>query len=67
MSAPTSLVRTILVLLFPFALDTAHANSSKALDEATAKGWTVVDMAKDWRTVYPHGVTLRTRAAAIAH
>jgi hypothetical protein len=39
----------------------------KALDEATTKGWTVVDMAKDWRAIYPHGVTLRTRAAAIAH
>jgi hypothetical protein len=25
----------------------------KALDEATAKGWTVVDMKKDWKTIYP--------------
>ena len=25
----------------------------KALDEATAKGWTVVDMKKDWRTIFP--------------
>jgi hypothetical protein len=25
----------------------------KALDEATAKGWTVVDMKKDWRKVFP--------------
>jgi len=25
----------------------------KALDEATAKGWTVVDMKNDWRTVFP--------------
>ena len=25
----------------------------KALDEATAKGWTVVDMKKDWKTVFP--------------
>lgn len=25
----------------------------KALDEAQAKGWTVVDMKKDWKTVYP--------------
>jgi len=25
----------------------------KALDEATAKGWTVVDMAKEWKRVYP--------------
>ncbi len=26
----------------------------KALDEANAKGWLVVDMRKDWRTVFPH-------------
>jgi hypothetical protein len=25
----------------------------KALDEAKAKGWTVVDMAKDWSRIYP--------------
>ncbi len=25
----------------------------KALDEAQAKGWTVVDMKKDWKTVFP--------------
>jgi hypothetical protein len=25
----------------------------KALDEARAKGWTVVDMVRDWRVVYP--------------
>jgi phosphoglycolate phosphatase-like HAD superfamily hydrolase len=25
----------------------------KALDEANAKGWTVVDMKNDWRTVFP--------------
>ena len=25
----------------------------KALDEATAKGWTVVDMKADWKTVFP--------------
>lgn len=25
----------------------------KALDEATAKGWTVVDMKKDWKVVFP--------------
>lgn len=27
----------------------------KALDEATAKGWTVVDMKKDWKVVFPGG------------
>jgi hypothetical protein len=25
----------------------------KALDEATAKGWTVADMKRDWKTVFP--------------
>jgi phosphoserine phosphatase len=25
----------------------------KAWDEAKAKGWTVVDMKKDWKTIYP--------------
>ena len=59
MPAPASLVPTILIFLFLFALDRARANSSKALDEAIAKGWTAVDMAKE------HGVTLG--AAAIPH
>ncbi|HWN81039.1 MAG TPA: HAD family hydrolase, partial [Candidatus Udaeobacter sp.] len=26
----------------------------KALDEAMAKGWTVVDMQKDWKRIYPY-------------
>jgi hypothetical protein len=25
----------------------------RALDEAKAKGWTVVDMKNDWRKIYP--------------
>ena len=25
----------------------------KALDEAQAKGWTVVDMKQDWKTIFP--------------
>ena len=25
----------------------------KALDEATQKGWTVVDMKQDWKVIYP--------------
>jgi hypothetical protein len=25
----------------------------KALDEATTKGWTVVSMKDDWKTIYP--------------
>jgi phosphoglycolate phosphatase-like HAD superfamily hydrolase len=32
----------------------SHAGKlDKALDEARAKGWVVVDMKKDWRTVFP--------------
>ncbi len=27
----------------------------KGLDEAQAKGWTVVDMKQDWKVIYPHG------------
>jgi len=27
----------------------------KALDEAPKKGWTVVDMKQDWKTIYPAG------------
>jgi phosphoserine phosphatase len=26
----------------------------KGLDEAQAKGWTIVDMKQDWRLIYPH-------------
>ncbi len=29
----------------------------KALDEATAKGWTVVDMKNDWKTIFPPAKT----------
>jgi phosphoglycolate phosphatase-like HAD superfamily hydrolase len=28
----------------------------KALDEATARGWTIVDMKQDWRAIYPSAV-----------
>ena len=27
----------------------------KALNEAQAKGWTVVDMKSDWKTIFPFG------------
>jgi hypothetical protein len=27
----------------------------KALDEAQAKGWTVVDLKNDWKTIFPFG------------
>jgi hypothetical protein len=25
----------------------------KAWDEATARGWTIVDMKRDWKVIYP--------------
>jgi hypothetical protein len=31
----------------------AYRYLDKALDEAQAKGWTVVDMKKDWKVIYP--------------
>lgn len=33
--------------------NSAIGKLDKALDEATAKGWTVVDMAKEWKRIYP--------------
>ena len=33
----------------------------KALDEATAKGWTVIDMQRDWKTVFPAMVNSAAR------
>ena len=30
-----------------------HRSLDKALDEAQAKGWTVVDMKDDWKTIFP--------------
>jgi phosphoglycolate phosphatase-like HAD superfamily hydrolase len=34
----------------------------KALDEATRRGWTVVDMKRDWRTVFPPAGGVGARA-----
>jgi len=35
--------------------DSAIGSLDKGLDEAQAKGWTVVDMQRDWKVVYPPG------------
>jgi hypothetical protein len=35
--------------------DSAIGRLDKALDEARAKGWTVVDMKNDWKTIFPFG------------
>jgi hypothetical protein len=33
--------------------DSSIGKLDKALDEALAKGWTVVDMNHDWKTIFP--------------
>jgi hypothetical protein len=39
-----------------YAYDKQQINTlDKALDEANAKGWMVVDMKNDWRTIFPGG------------
>jgi hypothetical protein len=50
--------RTFLFLLFAereyaYDRDSKVGKLDKALDEATAKGWAVVDMKRDWKTVFP--------------
>lgn len=37
---------------YAYDRDSEIGKLDKALDEATAKGWTVVDMAKDWKTIF---------------
>ncbi len=34
--------------------DSGVGRLDKGLDEATEKGWTVVDMERDWKVVFPH-------------
>jgi phosphoglycolate phosphatase-like HAD superfamily hydrolase len=38
---------------YAYDRDSAVGKLDKALDEATAKGWTVVDMKNDWKTIFP--------------
>jgi len=35
--------------------DSSIGRLDKGLNEARAKGWTVVDMKQDWKVIYPHG------------
>ncbi len=35
--------------------DSKIGHLDKALDEALAKGWTVVDMKNDWKKIFPFG------------
>ena len=38
---------------YAYDRDSKVGKLDKALDEATAKGWTIVDMKQDWRTIFP--------------
>ena len=38
---------------YAYDRDSSVGKLDKALDEATAKGWTVVDMKTDWKTIFP--------------
>jgi phosphoglycolate phosphatase-like HAD superfamily hydrolase len=38
---------------YAYDRDSKVGKLDKALDEATAKGWTVVDMKNDWKTIFP--------------
>ena len=34
--------------------DSSVGRLDEGLDEARARGWTVVDMQRDWKVIYPH-------------
>ena len=38
---------------YAYDRDSSVGKLDKALDEAVAKGWTVVDMKNDWKTIFP--------------
>jgi len=40
---------------YAYDRESAVGKLDKALDEALAKGWTVVDMKNDWNTIFPPG------------
>ena len=42
---------------YAYDRDSAVGKLDKALDEALAKGWTVVDMKKDWKKIFPPQAT----------
>lgn len=41
----------------PVAISLHIGHFDKGLDEALAKGWTVIDMKKDWKVIYPPQVS----------
>ena len=38
---------------YAYDRDSHLGTLNKAWDEATERSWTVVDMARDWKTIYP--------------
>jgi hypothetical protein len=38
---------------FAYDRESPIGKLSRGLDEAAAKGWTVVDMKTDWKTIFP--------------
>jgi phosphoglycolate phosphatase-like HAD superfamily hydrolase len=40
---------------YAYDRDDPLAGLDRGLDEAAAKGWTVVDMKRDWKTIFPSG------------
>jgi hypothetical protein len=38
---------------YAYDRDSQIGKLDKALDEATAKGWIVVDVKRDWKTIFP--------------
>jgi hypothetical protein len=36
-----------------YATESHIGKLDKALDEAAKRGWTVVDMKRDWKTIFP--------------
>ncbi|HYK35508.1 HAD family hydrolase [Alloacidobacterium sp.] len=41
---------------YAYDRESSFGRLDKALDEANARGWTVVDMKKDWKVVFPPGI-----------
>ncbi len=39
---------------YAYDRDSLIGKLDKALDEATQRGWTVVDMKRDWKVIFPH-------------
>jgi hypothetical protein len=38
---------------YAYDRDSSVGKLDKALDEAESRGWTVVDMKNDWKTIFP--------------